>query len=100
MNGWLHLSLCLVYFDGQCRYGDDDVDYLATAVSSTLRDCKEKCLNKDGCTAVAYGDTVEPTKCAMYKGGPYTYGTPYRGRKCYVMPGIHISCSICKINDF
>ncbi len=68
--------------------------------------CYQNCKNTNGCTAYAYYEWNEQNdyyyeygsieNCYKYGGGPYTYGDDRSGFTCYVMPGIHISCCICK----
>ena len=108
LNRYLHFSSGLVSFKGLCRDGSNDWNYIGEAVSKGLGDCQQRCLESNqGCTAVVYNEESAPINeyvnqpaktCIAYGGGPYTNGDGMEGFKCYVMPGIHISCRICKVN--
>ena len=78
----------VVSFDGQCRYGSDEKQWMDITTSSTASECRNECKNVADCTAVVYDSTLSPGLCSLYKGGPYTYGKPLEGNTCYPMEGI------------
>ena len=93
---WLiiNLGLDLPFFDGWCRYGSDNRDWMnGYAIKNDIL-CHQKCQNTTGCSAFSfeYNDVEEP--CNIYAGGPYTYGNGRVNTKCHTIPKgqCHILC--------
>ena len=76
----------LQVFDGYCRDGSDDKDSIRTLEATDYQDCYKQCKITDGCTAFAYDDNDPNEDCALYRGGPYTYGNGKENTRCYNMP--------------
>ena len=79
-----YLYLELPHFEGQCRYGSGESDYMHSSKESSYLTCLEKCKLTNGCSAVAYH---RDTTCAFYRGGPYTQGDGLDGIACYPLQG-------------
>ena len=82
----INLGLDLPFFDGWCRYGSDNREWMnGYAIKNDIL-CHQKCLNTTGCSAFSfeYNDVEEP--CNIYSGGPYTYGNGRVNTKCHTIP--------------
>ena len=82
----INLGLDLPFFDGWCRYGSDNREWMnGFAIKNDIL-CHQKCLNTTGCSAFSfeYNDVEEP--CNIYSGGPYTYGNGRINTKCHTIP--------------
>ena len=78
----------IVSFNGICQYGpkvNGESQYLDEVSASSVSDCRSKCNDRDGCTAVTYTGNGD---CYLYKGGPYTFGDKSPGYTCYLKSGI------------
>ena len=73
-------------FDGYCRYGSDDKNWIKELDATNKHNCYEQCQTTDGCTAFAYESNGPHKDCDLYRGGPYTYGSGRMNTICYNMP--------------
>ena len=80
------LGLEISYFDGWCRYGSDNREWINGFEIKDDAECYEKCKATNDCVAFSfeYSNVDEP--CNTYRGGPYTYGNGRSNTKCYIMP--------------
>ena len=80
------LGLEISYFDGWCRYGSDNREWINGFEIKDDAECYEKCKATNDCVAFSfeYSNVDEP--CNTYRGGPYTYGNGRLNTKCYIMP--------------
>ena len=72
-------------FDGYCRYGSDDKNWIKELDATNKHNCYEQCQTTDGCTAFAYESNHPNKDCALYREGPYTYGNGRDYTTCYIM---------------
>jgi len=72
-------------YGGYCRYGlyDSKSDYIGKVSTNSVSDCRQECLDTNGCTAISYGGSNGD--CHRYRGGPYTYGSNMRDYTCFVI---------------
>ena len=82
-NFFLGVGWKLNFFEGNCRDGSNNHDFLDTFDTDSLDSCRVKCELTASCTAFAYLDQ-DGTDCNLYQGGPYTQGNG-NSFKCYVV---------------
>ena len=73
-------------FDGLCRYGSDDGEWMKMIDVTNVQECQEHCVENETCVAFSY-EIYNAESCYLYKGGPYTYGTGRVNTTCYIMKG-------------
>ena len=76
-------------FNGRCRYGQNERDWIGGAATSNVFTCYYKCKVTDGCVAFAY-DATGGANCDFYRGGPYDYGNGANANCYTIVPGIFI----------
>ena len=75
-------------FDGYCLDASENSDDIRPGTTANnAKGCKQKCDEKDGCTAFSfkYNSASDIGLCTLYKKGPYTHGNGESGEKCYTM---------------
>ena len=80
------LGLDIPYFDGWCRYGSDNREWIDGFEIKDDAKCYEKCKATNDCVAFSFEYTNVDEPCNTYRGGPYTYGNGRLNTKCYIMP--------------
>ena len=87
------------FFQGDCRYQNDENHILSRVQDHSLDDCKKNCLDTSGCSAFTYKVRLTGNECILFQGGPYTKGSK-RSRKtakCYVLKYGKISFTYVKL---
>ena len=85
----------LVSYDGWCRTDDNNYNIISYSDENSYSTCKNKCFEKNGCTAFANENPKHPSysSCYVYGNaeGQYTRGNGRTNTKCYVLAGEFVS---------